>query len=740
MKVIRVYLVVVGALLGFFVMLFLNDSKPGDNVPVAAIGDLPPQLPEPRRNEHSTEIVRSLQLVRAGQEEKQPKPPKVTAYSVTTSQPVWPSRLETEEEQGQEKAVKKQGESEIKKEARAQKNEKEQALERADKALQQGKIAEAVAAFNEAVKLDPADARSYVRRALAHVLQGASDLAIADCSKALELQPHVALYWEDRALLYFGKQRYAEAIADLSQAIERDPTNGMLYTDRALAYWAVGNKVKAQADFTQAEKFERTPEYNPLTWQGGLPPVPATRTLEEWNEQVQVNAKDDQAYFGRGMVNFLLRCKLADAYEDFCKAIDINPKVANYYHARGRILLLWQNQFEAIRDFDQAIKLGLNTSQVHNIRGAALKGIGKDEEANAAFSLARKAQSQVPADARVAARPKIASESITGKPVLQPGVSTGTANAKASQWPSLPAWLPKETSQPTPNGSMPPGVQGVPGGPYFPAPNLGAGSQQKPSTEALVLDRQRENARLMLNEASSCKSQGRAFLLNKRYADAIKSFTQSIDLDPNDGEACDQRGQAYLYLADYENAQKDFATAIWLDPKKAAYHAHRGIALYYGQNLRESLSAFEAANAIDPGDPAHINYMGMARLALNDAAGADREFSKALALNQRDARALNNRASALRMQNRLKEALADYTKAIEIDPRVAAFLVNRGNAYCIQDQHDSAIADFCRAIEMDPSIAEAYAGRAISYSALRMDKAAEQDRAQVARMKLPRYR
>src|SRR5262249_43264275 len=52
-----------------------------------------------------------------------------------------------------------------------------------------GEYKQAVAAWGEAIRLDPTDADSLIGRGWAYVLLGDSDRAIADCTAALRLRP-----------------------------------------------------------------------------------------------------------------------------------------------------------------------------------------------------------------------------------------------------------------------------------------------------------------------------------------------------------------------------------------------------------------------------------------------------------------------------------------------------------------------------------------------------------------------
>lgn len=64
-------------------------------------------------------------------------------------------------------------------------------------------------------------------------------------------------------------------------------------------------------------------------------------------------------------------------------------------------------------------------------------------------------------------------------------------------------------------------------------------------------------------------NQGHALLSEKRYREAIDTFTQAINVDPNNDDACVGRGLTYVLMApaDYRLALRDINQAISLNPK-----------------------------------------------------------------------------------------------------------------------------------------------------------------------------
>ena len=66
------------------------------------------------------------------------------------------------------------------------------ALKKGKACLEKKDFDAAIAAFTEAIRLDPKDAVAYSERGRAYVEKGDLDKAIADCSEAIHLDPKLA--------------------------------------------------------------------------------------------------------------------------------------------------------------------------------------------------------------------------------------------------------------------------------------------------------------------------------------------------------------------------------------------------------------------------------------------------------------------------------------------------------------------------------------------------------------------
>ncbi|MEO1069407.1 MAG: tetratricopeptide repeat protein, partial [Cyanobacteria bacterium J06638_6] len=110
----------------------------------------------------------------------------------------------------------------------------------------------ALAHFNEAIALDPANVRAYGNRGLLYCQQGQIAQALADWQFALEHQPGHALIHYNRGLLYLRQQRYTRALADFDSAIAVNPNLAEAYLHRGYTHEALGRADAAARDWELA--------------------------------------------------------------------------------------------------------------------------------------------------------------------------------------------------------------------------------------------------------------------------------------------------------------------------------------------------------------------------------------------------------------------------------------------------------------------------------------------------------
>lgn len=115
-----------------------------------------------------------------------------------------------------------------------------------------GAAAQAVADFNEAIRLRPEDASGHAGRGRARLALGDIAGTIADYGEAARLKPDTASYLVCRGHARFVQGDLPAAIGDFTEAIRLDPNSPSTFNRRGLAYRRSGDLARAIDDYTSA--------------------------------------------------------------------------------------------------------------------------------------------------------------------------------------------------------------------------------------------------------------------------------------------------------------------------------------------------------------------------------------------------------------------------------------------------------------------------------------------------------
>jgi tetratricopeptide (TPR) repeat protein len=117
---------------------------------------------------------------------------------------------------------------------------------------QAGKTAEALAAYNNALNLNPHNALAFYHRGLLYQSEKQYELAVADFTSANGLTPQQPDPLLGRALCRLATGKTREAAADLDEAVQVAPQNAQAWTTRGAAYERIGDKAKATESYNRA--------------------------------------------------------------------------------------------------------------------------------------------------------------------------------------------------------------------------------------------------------------------------------------------------------------------------------------------------------------------------------------------------------------------------------------------------------------------------------------------------------
>jgi len=253
---------------------------------------------------------------------------------------------------------------------------------RGHKALADRQFLEAVECFSRAITLRPDVSAGYRYRAYAFLELGDRVRALNDLDQAVRLKPDDPQAYADRAAELFTQKAFDQAVSDCNRVLSIDPGRAPIRALRGRCHAARGDSPAALADY--AEAVEADPENAPrvLLWRAALRFETEDYAAAEADctAALQHQPDDADAYHLRGAV----RQQAGDgdgAEDDFSAAVARDPGHGPARLGRAVCRFLRKDFAGVVADCDAAIRLLPNLARVFELRGSALKMLGRPDEA-----------------------------------------------------------------------------------------------------------------------------------------------------------------------------------------------------------------------------------------------------------------------------------------------------------------------------------------------------------------------
>jgi len=232
-------------------------------------------------------------------------------------------------------------------------------------------------------------------------------------------------------------------------------------------------------------------------------------------------------------------------------------------------------------------------------------------------------------------------------------------------------------------------------------------------TEAVELDSSLQDAYL---------NRGLAYGSKGDLDAAIRDFAEVLRLNPQDPQGREnltwgyyERGLAYAKKGQHDKWLADFTEVLRLDPSNAEAFYNRGVGYLDQDEYEKAIADFTSAIGINAKYPDYHHYRGLAYEHKGEHDKAITDFTVEILVNPEPAKAYCERGFAYSGKGEVDEAIADYSEAIRLNPRLAEAYRLRAVDYGMKGDYDKAIADFTGAIRQDPGLAGAYADRGGAY-------------------------
>jgi tetratricopeptide (TPR) repeat protein len=117
----------------------------------------------------------------------------------------------------------------------------------------------AIADYDKAIQLNPADANAFNNRGVVYAARGDYSSAVADLTQAIQLEPDNPVAYYSRGNVYVLSGGYDEAIADLDKVLQLRPDSPETYFSRGRIYTLKGDLRRAKTDLEAALRLSKDP-------------------------------------------------------------------------------------------------------------------------------------------------------------------------------------------------------------------------------------------------------------------------------------------------------------------------------------------------------------------------------------------------------------------------------------------------------------------------------------------------
>ena len=268
-----------------------------------------------------------------------------------------------------------------------------------------GDFDQAIADFNEVIRLDPNNARAYSVRGACFVRKGDLARALVDLEASLRLDPKDASVHSNLSLYYNATGDYDHALAEANEALRLRPQFLYAYQYRAAAHESKGELGAALADFRAALGFD--PDKKQI---GGREAAEGMARIQQkiaaigrvdWdacfggvNGELKIAACTrlitsarltpgdlSRAYFQRAVSLTVIMSDTDRAIDDLTEVIRLDPKNATAHAIRGAGFVRKGDYDRALSDLNEGRRLDPNNASVHNDFGVYYNAIGDHDRA-----------------------------------------------------------------------------------------------------------------------------------------------------------------------------------------------------------------------------------------------------------------------------------------------------------------------------------------------------------------------
>lgn len=539
---------------------------------------------------------------------------------------------------------------------------------------EKGEYQDSLEALDEAIEKSGQEVDDWLFHMRAYVKSelGRDDEALEDYERAISINSkyglsynNIGVIWDKRG----GTESLEKAARFYGKAIEVDSSDPLYYRNKRQALIDLGHGDEVAKLLEKAEKSNADPK-KASAWMN-LGEIAddfekENKALENYNKAIELYPKDAGFYVAKGDILNDYFKKYSEALVAYDKAIELNPNKASYYVNKGMTFKNSNKYPEALRAFDDAIFVNKFYARAYYGKALVYKKQRENDKAVDSFKEAIK---------------------------YSPG---------------------KEDY-------------------HFELGNL----LREMNKDEEALGYYKKAAKLDLDDKDNLYKVGKTLYDLKRYDEAIVKFDELIEIDHEHIDAHIYKGLAleenkkdlealnifnelisldnkniYYYRSKdrilnnlkYEDnvIRENYEKAMMIIPKNGNDYYNKAILLESRNLYKEALAAIKNAVRLNNNDPLKHEEMGDIQKSLGDKDGALVSYNKAIELDVESKSAYASKCILLNDMGQNAEALISCDKALVIDPEYGLAYHYRGFVLEDLSDYDGALGSFYDAIKFDP--------------------------------------
>jgi tetratricopeptide (TPR) repeat protein len=473
--------------------------------------------------------------------------------------------------------------------------------------ISQSKTAEAVAEFEQALKLSPLSILAKSNLASALLSQQQFAKAVAYYREVADQDPQNADYTEGLLIALLGDGKATEAVAVMKKANSRFAGNSRIAYQNGRLMELLGNTGEAEASYKRA--INADPNFVDPKVDLGRFYLRARRTPAAKTALEQAAAQAPQSALAHAALGELAVAEgdLDRAKSELDLALSLDAHLADAYVGWSRVFAAKEDWDGALKSVDQALEYQPRVHDGHLQRGWML---WKKKDLDGALVELQKAHIAEPKHSQVGV--------VTGAVLLDKSdlggaeanlrgaIASDPSNPEAHRY--LARALARRGEHTLAIESMKSGLERAQKNPRYHYEMGQIYRDAKRTSEAL--EEWKKMVELDPSDADGYEALGQAYLDRGDFASSLKSFEQALKVDPSRHRVLELTGDSYFQEGKYELAIARYSSALKSDASLKSIYYKLGRAYTEKGKHSEAIQWYRRASELDGENPMTYYYLG----------------------------------------------------------------------------------------------------------------------------------